>query len=133
VQEGSGVPVLSPLPCAGVPGRSCWWTERANVRRRLRLIFATDHRFVQRRRSYGDYDDLADAALVTITAGINEMAGGAADRNDPEGRLRLLDKNAEIYRNIVPRVVGAAPGAVILVVTDPPDPLADIARARARA
>jgi L-lactate dehydrogenase len=77
----------------------------------------------------GDYDDLADAALVMITAGINEKAGGATDRNDPEGRLRLLDKNAEIYRDIVPRVVGAAPSAVILVVTDPPDPLADIARA----
>src|SRR6202048_2505298 len=76
----------------------------------------------------GDYADLADAALVMVTAGINEKAGGATDRNDPEGRLRLLDKNAEIYRGIVPRIVHAAPGAVILVVTDPPDPLADIAR-----
>ena len=59
----------------------------------------------------GDYDDLADPALVMITAGINEKAGGATDRNDPEGRLRLLDKNAEIYRDIVPRIVRAAPGA----------------------
>jgi L-lactate dehydrogenase len=31
----------------------------------------------------GDYEDLADAALVMITAGINEKAGGATDRNDP--------------------------------------------------
>ena len=77
----------------------------------------------------GDYDDLADAALVIITAGIK--AGGATDRNDPEGRLRFLDKNAEIYRDIVPRIVRAAPGAVILVITDPPDPLADIARTSA--
>jgi L-lactate dehydrogenase len=76
----------------------------------------------------GDYDDLADAALVMITAGINEKAGGATDRNDPEGRLRLLNTNAEIYREIVPRIVAASPHAVILVVTDPPDPLADIAR-----
>jgi L-lactate dehydrogenase len=76
----------------------------------------------------GDYDDLADAALVMVTAGINEKAGGATDRNDREGRLRLLDTNAEIYRETVPHIVGAAPGAVILVVTDPPDPLADIAR-----
>src|ERR1700737_1962265 len=76
----------------------------------------------------GDYADLAEAALVMVTAGINEKAGGATDRNDPEGRLRLLDKNAEIYRDIVPRIVHAAPGAVILVVTDPPDPLADVAR-----
>jgi L-lactate dehydrogenase len=79
----------------------------------------------------GDYDDLADAALVMVAAGINEKAGGATDRNDPEGRLRLLDKNAEIYRDIVPRIVGAAPGAVMLVVTDPPDPLADIVRTSA--
>jgi L-lactate dehydrogenase len=63
-----------------------------------------------------------------ITAGINEKAGGATDRNDPEGRLRLLNTNAEIYRDIVPRIVRAAPQAVVLVVTDPPDPLADIAR-----
>jgi L-lactate dehydrogenase len=76
----------------------------------------------------GDYDDLAGAALIMIAAGINEKAGGATDRNDPRGRLRLLDTNAEIYREIVPRIVGVAPQAVILVVTDPPDPLADIAR-----
>jgi L-lactate dehydrogenase len=79
----------------------------------------------------GDYDGLADAELVMITAGINEKAGGATDRSDPQGRLRLLDKNAEIYRDIVPRIVRAAPRAVILVITDPPDPLADIARASA--
>jgi L-lactate dehydrogenase len=80
----------------------------------------------------GDYDDLADAALVMITAGINEKAGGATDRSDPKGRLRLLDNNIEIYRDIVPQIVRGAPHAVILVVTDPPDPLADIARASAR-
>jgi L-lactate dehydrogenase len=79
----------------------------------------------------GDYDDLADATLVMITAGINEKAGGATDRSDPQGRLRLLDKNAEMYREIVPHVVRAAPHAVILVITDPPDPLADIARTSA--
>src|SRR2546429_3172711 len=79
----------------------------------------------------GDYDGLKGAGIVLITAGINEKAGGATDRSDPQGRLRLLDKNAEIYRDIVPQIVRAAPRSVILVVTDPPDPLADIARARA--
>jgi len=79
----------------------------------------------------GDYEDLADAALVMITAGINEKAGGATDRSDPKGRLRLLDTNAEIYRDIVPQIVRAAPRAVLLVVTDPPDPLADVARTSA--
>jgi len=76
----------------------------------------------------GDYRELAGAALVMITAGVNEKSGGATDRSDPAGRLKLLDTNAAIYREIVPQVVAAAPEAVILVVTDPPDPLADLAR-----
>ncbi len=76
----------------------------------------------------GDYGDLAGAALVMITSGVNEKTGGATDRNDPAGRLRLLETNAGIYRDIVPRIVAAVPDAVILVVTDPPDPLADLAR-----
>src|SRR6202171_528392 len=76
----------------------------------------------------GDYGDLAGAALVMITAGINEKTGGATDRSDPQGRLRLLDKNAGIYRDIVPRIVAVALEAGLLVVTDPPDPLADLTR-----
>ncbi len=76
----------------------------------------------------GDYPDLADAVLVVINAGINERAGGATDRSDPAGRLKLLEANAKVYRDIVPRIVAVAPRAVILVVTDPPDPLADLAR-----
>src|SRR5712675_2239404 len=79
----------------------------------------------------GDYADLKNAGVVLVTSGVNEKTGGATDRNDPQGRLRLLGKNAEIYRDIVPQIVRAAPRAVLLVVTDPPDPLADIARASA--
>lgn len=76
----------------------------------------------------GDFDDLAGAALVMITAGVNEKTGGAVDRTDAAGRLKLLDTNRGIYQNVVPLIVGAAPDAVILVVSDPPDPLADITR-----
>jgi L-lactate dehydrogenase len=76
----------------------------------------------------GAYEDLAGSGLVMITAGVNEKAGGATDRADPEGRLKLLDKNAAVYREIVPRIVQAAPEAVLLAVTDPPDPLADLTR-----
>src|ERR1700730_1320190 len=77
----------------------------------------------------GDYADLKGAGVVLITAGVNEKTGGATDRNDPRGRLKLLDKNAEIYRDIVTRIVAAEPQAVLVAVTDPPDPLADVARA----
>ena len=76
----------------------------------------------------GEYSDLADAALIMITAGVNEKTGGATDRNDPLGRLRLLDKNTAVYRDVVPKIVAVAPDAVLLVVTDPPDPLADLTR-----
>ena len=76
----------------------------------------------------GAYDDLNGADLVMITAGVNEKTGGATDRNDPEGRLKLLDANAAVYREIVPQVVAAAPDALLIVVTDPPDPLADLTR-----
>lgn len=76
----------------------------------------------------GDYPDLAGADLVLLTSGVNEKSGGATDRSDSEGRLRLLAKNAGIFRDIVPRIAKAAPKAVLLVVTDPPDPLADVAR-----
>src|SRR3569833_1420226 len=69
----------------------------------------------------GDYAALKDCGVVMITSGVT-------DRNDKEGRLKLLGKNAESYRDIVPRIVAAAPEAVLLVVTDPPDPLADVAR-----
>jgi L-lactate dehydrogenase len=53
--------------------------------------------------SDGDYEDLHGAGLVLITAGINEQAGGATDRSDDAGRLRLLGTNADVYREIVPR------------------------------
>ena len=74
----------------------------------------------------GDYADLAGAALVMVTAGINEKTGGATDRSNPTGRLKLLSTNATIYQDIIPQLIAAAPDAVILVVTDPPDPLAQL-------
>ena len=76
----------------------------------------------------GDYGDLAGASVVIVAAGINEKSGGAADRSDPAGRLRLLGANVEVYEDVVPKIVAAAPDAVILVATDPPDPLVDVAR-----
>jgi L-lactate dehydrogenase len=79
----------------------------------------------------GDWDDLAGAGVVLITAGVNEKSGGATDRDDPRGRLKLLAPNADVYRDVVPRIVAVAPDAVIVAVTDPPDPLADLARSLA--
>jgi L-lactate dehydrogenase len=79
----------------------------------------------------GDWSDLAGAGVVLICAGVNEKGGGATDRNDPRGRLELLETNASVYRDVVPRIVAEAPDAVLVAVTDPPDPLADLTRALA--
>jgi L-lactate dehydrogenase len=76
----------------------------------------------------GDYTDLAGSSVVMITAGVNEKGGGATDRSDPMGRLRLLEANAAIFQDIVPKIHQSAPDALILVVTDPPDALADVVR-----
>jgi L-lactate dehydrogenase len=79
----------------------------------------------------GNYADLSGAGIIVIAAGVNEKHGGATDRSDPAGRLRLLQQNIEVLRAIIPPVVAAAPDAVILIATDPPDALADAARALA--
>ena len=76
----------------------------------------------------GDYRLLAGAGIVVITAGVNEKAGGATDRQDQSGRLRLLDQNVPVMHDVVPLIVAEAPNAVILVATDPPDPLTDVVR-----
>ncbi|HYA95222.1 MAG TPA: hypothetical protein VEC95_03015 [Terriglobales bacterium] len=76
----------------------------------------------------GDYNDLGGAELVMITVGVNEKSGGATERSDPAGRLRLFETNAGIYQEIVPQILRATPDTMILVVTDPPDPLADLVR-----
>lgn len=90
---------------------------------KLRLFFGPPTRVWA-----GGYEDLSDAGIIAITAGINERAGKAIDRGDKQGRLRLLPHNAKVYRKIIPTLARVAPNAIILVVTDPPDPLADIAR-----
>jgi len=80
----------------------------------------------------GDYQDLAGAALVMVTAGVNEKSGGATDR----ATIRPAASGSSIPTSRSTghhsRVVKAAPEAVLLVVTDPPDPLADVTRRLAR-
>jgi L-lactate dehydrogenase len=76
----------------------------------------------------GPISNFSGAQVIVITAGINERSGNATDRSDPRGRLLLLPDNTRIYREIVPEITRVAPDAVILVVTDPPDALADVVR-----
>src|SRR5437879_11754939 len=41
----------------------------------------------------GDYDDLSEAEIVMITAGINEKDGRATDRNHHSGSIRALEQD----------------------------------------
>ena len=60
-----------------------------------------------------EFGALAGSAVVVVTAGANQKPG--------EDRLSLLEKNAEIFRQIVPQIVAAAPEAVLLVASNPVD------------
>jgi L-lactate dehydrogenase len=61
----------------------------------------------------GDYEACRDSDIVVITSGVAQKPG--------ETRLDLASKNVEIYRDIVPRIEGVAPDAVILVLSNPVD------------
>ena len=54
------------------------------------------------------------------------IAGGVAQKPG-ETRLQLLQRNADVFRQIVPSVLRAAPDAVLLVVTNPVDIMTHLA------
>ncbi len=61
----------------------------------------------------GKYEDLQGCRVVVLSAGTNQRPG--------ETRLQLLDRNAAIFREIVPRVLDASPDALLVVATNPVD------------
>jgi L-lactate dehydrogenase len=61
----------------------------------------------------GDYPDLKDAGVVVLACGVNQQPG--------ETRLRLLERNARVFRDVIPQVLDHAPEAVLLVATNPVD------------
>jgi L-lactate dehydrogenase len=63
----------------------------------------------------GDYADCAGAVVTIIAAGSGQEPG--------ETRLDLVGRNAEIFREIVPRIVSHNPEGILLVATNPVDVL----------
>jgi len=61
----------------------------------------------------GTYGDLAGSRVVVLCAGVGQKPG--------ETRLQLLQRNAAVFRDIVPQVLQHAPEAVIVVATNPVD------------
>jgi L-lactate dehydrogenase len=65
------------------------------------------------RISAGEYPSLAGSSIVIIAAGVNQKPD--------ETRLQLLERNAEVFRQVVPEVLTHAPEAVLVVATNPVD------------
>ena len=63
----------------------------------------------------GDYSDCAGAAVTVLAAGGNQKPG--------ETRLDLINKNAAIWRSIVPEVAKHNPEGILLIATNPVDVL----------
>ena len=63
----------------------------------------------------GTYDDIADCALIIITAGVNQKPD--------ETRLDLIDKNVEIFKDIIPRISRTNCEGILLIVSNPVDVL----------
>lgn len=61
----------------------------------------------------GDYEDIADCAMIIITAGANQKPG--------ETRLDLVHKNVAIYKSIIPQIVKYNKDAILLIVSNPVD------------
>ena len=68
----------------------------------------------------GDYDDVADAAIVIITAGANQKPN--------ETRLDLVHKNVAIFKQIIPEITKRNFAGIMLVVANPVDILTYVAQ-----
>ena len=61
----------------------------------------------------GDYDDIADAAIIVITAGANQKPD--------ETRLDLVNKNIAIFQSIIPEITKRDFEGILLIVANPVD------------
>ena len=67
----------------------------------------------------GDYTDCADANLIVLTAGAKQLPG--------QGRLELIQRNAEIVKEICNEIKKYDSQAVMIMVANPVDTLTQVA------
>src|SRR3982751_604812 len=67
----------------------------------------------------GGYQDLVGCQVVVVCAGVGQKPG--------ETRLQLLQRNAQVFREVVPSVLANAPEAVLVVATNPVDVMTHLA------
>ena len=72
----------------------------------------------------GDYADLAGCKVVIVSAGVGQKPG--------ETRLQLLERNAQIFKQVIPNILQHAPEAVLLIATNPVDVMTHLAARYAR-
>ncbi|XP_076761879.1 L-lactate dehydrogenase [Xylocopa sonorina] len=63
-----------------------------------------------------DFCITSNSKVIVIAAGVRQVKG--------ETRLDLVQRNSEIFKNIIPTLVGYSPNAVFLIVSNPVDILA---------
>ena len=61
----------------------------------------------------GNYDDITDAAVIVVTAGVGQKPG--------ETRLDLVRNNIEVFRSIIPEIAKRDCGGILMIVTNPVD------------
>lgn len=67
----------------------------------------------------GQYGDLAGCKVVVLCAGVGQKPG--------ETRLMLLQRNAAVFREVVPAIIKHSPDAVLVVATNPVDIMTHLA------
>src|SRR3954469_21129187 len=67
----------------------------------------------------GEYADLSGCNVVILCAGVGQKPG--------ETRLQLLQRNAQVFREVVPAVLKHAPDAVLVVASNPVDVMTHLA------
>ncbi|MEM1378502.1 MAG: L-lactate dehydrogenase [Pseudomonadota bacterium] len=70
--------------------------------------------------THGEIKDLAGCGIVMIAAGVPQ-------KDPSETRLELLGRNAEVFANIIPQILTAAPDAILLIASNPVDVMTDMA------
>jgi L-lactate dehydrogenase len=67
----------------------------------------------------GGYSELAGCRAIILCAGVGQKPG--------ESRLHLLQRNAAVFREVIPAVLKNAPEAVLIVATNPVDVMTHLA------
>lgn len=67
----------------------------------------------------GNYPDLEESRIVVIAAGVGQKPG--------ESRLELLERNAAVFREVIPQVLTHTPEATLVIATNPVDVMTHLA------